>query len=174
MKKPLLAFGLIAVAFCTMGADGAGCDGNPPTTVKAREEQKSIQAANSVHFDENAERENIVHRLQLTADPGKLGFILLLNHMGQPILYEGVKGKITSSHKRLTPPDYASSAGAGNNNYVRQSASDEGTFGQSDDYIYYWNTEGVYRQWSGLYLYSDQPIRTSVPPLVISNQQAAK
>lgn len=149
------------------------CDATPPTTNKQAESRKAIEAAQSIRFDENAEIENIKRRLTLTADPGKLGFILLLNQAGQPILYEGVKGKVTSSGKRLTPVDYHSTDGAGANNYVRAAASDEGTFGSSDTYVYYWNTDGVYRQWAGVYLYSDQPIRLRVEPLVISIQAAA-
>lgn len=143
----------------------AACDdASPsPTPVKMSEAQKSQEAANSIRFEENAERDNIKRRLELTADPGKLGFIVLLNQMGQPIVYEGVKGKVTSSHKRLTSPEVY-------NTYYTHwgvAPADEGTYGSSDDYIYYWNTEGVYRQWSGLYLYSDQPMRLSQPTLVI-------
>lgn len=159
---------VLLVILCAL----AGCD-DPAPTNKQVESQKAMQAANSIKFTENAEIENIKHRLELTANPGLLGFILLLNEAGQPILYEGVRGKITSSTKRLTPPDYHSAEGLGNNNYVRAAASDEGTFGTSDPYIYYWNTDGVYRQWSGKYLYSDQPIRLRVEPLIVNVQSTA-
>jgi len=129
----------------------------------------------SIAFDDNAEIDNIKNRLKLTADPGKVGFILLLNQAGQPIMYEAVKGKVTSGGKRLTPPDRAGSQwGSGQNNVVRAAASDEGTWGSSSPYIFYWNADGVYRQWDGGYLYSDQPIRLRVEPLVVSLQAAAK
>lgn len=147
----------------------AGCDEVQPTN-KQVQINKAAQAAKSVQFDENAEIDNITQRVKLTADPGKFGFILLLNQAGQPILYEGVKGKVTSGGKRLTPPDRVSCE---SNCYVRQAASDEGTWGSSSPYIFYWNTDGVYRQWDGGYLYSDQPIRLRVEPLVISIQAAS-
>jgi hypothetical protein len=132
----------------------AGCDVDPPTN-KQVQTNKAAEAAKSINFEDNAEIDNIKHRLQLTADPGKLGFIVLLNQAGQPILYEGVKGKVTSGGKRLTPPG-------------RAAASDEGTWGSSGEYIYYWNTDGVYRQWGqGSYLYSDQPIRLRIQPLIV-------
>lgn len=137
--------------------------------VKTAQSQKAQVAANSLRFDENAEIDNIKRRLELTSNPGMLGFIMLLNQAGQPILYEGVKGKVTSGAKRLTEPDRASAGwGGGNNTIVRASQSDEGTWGSSADYIFYWNTDGVYRQWSGAYLYSDQPIRLRVEPLVVN------
>lgn len=158
---------ILSLLLCTALA---GCDDLPQSNKNVQAE-KAAQAAQSIHFEENAEIDNIKHRLELTADPGKVGFILLLNQAGQPILYEGVKGKVTSGGKRLTPPDRASAGwGAGQNTITRAAPSDEGTWGSSSQYIFYWNTEGVYRQWSGDYLYSDQPTRLRVEPLVITTQ----
>lgn len=162
------------IALSVIGVIAAGCDLDQPKTNKSVQSDKAAQAAASISYVENAEIDNIKKRLELTADPGKLGFILLLNQAGQPILYEGVKGKITSGGKRLTPPDRVATAGGGPNPYVRAAASDEGTWGSSSPYIFYWNTDGVYRQWDGGYLYSDQPIRTRIEPLVVSMQSAAK
>src|SRR5262245_6398230 len=114
---------------------------------KVTQSQKAAQAAASISFTDNAEIENIKRRIELTAQPGLLGFILLMNEAGQPIMYEGVKGKITSGGKRLTPPDRASNGwGGGTNTVVRNAASDEGTWGHSGEYIYYWNQNGEYRQ----------------------------
>lgn len=151
----------------------AGCDDVRPTDVRTTQAEKARQAANSVRFDDNAEIENVKHRLELTGDPGKLGFILLLNQAGQPILYEGVKGKVTSGGKRLTAPDRVPDCFEGRCP-VRAAPSDEGTWGQSSEYVFYWNTDGVYRQWAGGYLYSDQPIRLRVEPLVINVQAATR
>lgn len=170
MKRILLATTILLSAISL-----AACDLDDAKSSKNQQADKAAQAANSIHFAENAEIDNIKHRLELTADPGKLGFILLLNQAGQPILYEGVKGKVTSGGKRLTAPDRASSGwGGGNNTVVRSSPSDEGTWGHSGEYIFYWNTNGVYRQWSGDYLYSDQPIRLTVQPLVVELHQGQK
>lgn len=151
----------------------AGCDDLPQSN-KVTQSQKAAEAAQSIKFDENAEIGNIKRRLELTADPGKYGFILLLNQAGQPILYEGVKGKVTSGGKRLTSPNKALGNGNGGYGAVMPTPSDEGTWGNSSQYIFYWNTDGVYRQWDGGYLYSDQPIRLRVEPLIVSLQAAAK
>lgn len=164
----ILAAGALFLAL--VAADG--CDGRDVSDNKHHEALKAKQAAEAIHFTENAEINNIKHRLELTADPGKLGFILLINNAGQPILYEGVKGKVTSGGKRLTQPDRMPCWNE--HPCVMKAPSDEGTWGESGDYIYYWNTDGVYRQWSGAYLYSDQPIRLRVEPLVVAIQQAAK
>ena len=147
----------------------------PAQSVKQTQADKAKAAANSITFLENAEIDNIKRRLELTADPGKIGYIVLLNEAGQPILYETVKGKVTSGGKRLTEPDRVVSYSNVNGQvWVNRAApSDEGTYGSSNPYIFYWNAEGAYRQWAGPYLYSDRPIRLRIEPLVVNVQEKA-
>jgi hypothetical protein len=136
----------------------SGCN---PSNNKKEQAAIAKQAAESIVFTENSEIENIKRRLELTSKVNAIGYIVLLNDAGQPILYTTVKGKVTSGSKRLTREDeYISGA-------LRKSASDEGTYGSSNPYIYFWSTNGTYHQWSGQYLYSDKPIRLRVEPLVI-------
>lgn len=165
----LVAIGLFVVFNLT--ACGGG--NNQPATKKITQSQKAKAAAESISFTENAEIDNIKKRLQLTSNPGLTGFVLLMNEAGQPIMYTGIKGKITSSGKRLTSPwakheinyDCGSSAYC---DYVGEAPSDEGTWGSSSPYIYFWTTTGQYIQWNGKYLYSDKPFRTKVDPLIIA------
>lgn len=139
------------------------------TATKNIQSEKATQAANSINFTENAEIDNIKARLELTSKVGALGYVLLINQAGQPIAYYGVKGKVTSGSKRLTPPDRTYSNGNGSG--IRLAPSDEGTYGSSDPYVYFWTTSGQYVQWNGSYLYSDQPFRIKVEPLVINIEQ---
>ncbi len=81
-------------------------------------------------------------------------------------------GKVTSGGKRLTPPDRVASWG--NGAFVRNAPSDEGTWGSSNPYIFYWNDRGEYRQWSGQYLYSDKPFRLRIDPLVVQVTEPKK
>lgn len=148
-----------AVTLCV----ASSCEENNPN--KDAQKDAAKRAAASITFVDNAEIDNIKRRLELTSQPGLLGYILLMNEAGQPVAYLGVKGKITSGSKRLTPPDRYVVQG---NGHIRAEASDEGTWGSSDPYIYFWTTDGAYVQWSGKYLYSDQPIRLKVEPLVVS------
>lgn len=143
-----------------------------PTTQKQSQAQKAAEAANSVRMVENAEIDNIKARLELTSNPGLMGFILLMNEAGQPIMYTGVKGKISSSGKRLTAPaqQWKIDRGEWSGTQLGPAPSDEGTWGSSDSYIYFWTTSGQYMQWNGKYLYSDKPFRTTVEPLVVSIQ----
>jgi hypothetical protein len=158
----------IALIF-TLGCFIAACEPKSESA-KLTQAQKAKEAANSINFSENAEIDNIKRRLELTSNPGAIGFVLLMNEAGQPIMYTSVKGKITSGSKRLTEPDRSGSWGAGSNNVVRAAPSDEGTYGSSDAYVYFWTTEGQYIQWNGRFLYSDKPFRVKIEPIIIAGK----
>lgn len=164
MRKSTIAILAACAAPFLMGSN-TGCTDND---AKFKQAQIAKRAADSITFADNAEIENVKRRIELTAQPGLLGFILLMNEAGQPILYEGVRGKLTSGGKRLTQPDRLSSS-----DKVMAAPSDEGTWGHSGEYVFYWNQNGEYRQWNGKYLYSDKPFRTRVEPLVVTVQQSA-
>ena len=149
----------------------AGC-GNPqpdPGATKNTQAQKAAAAANSIQFSENSEIDNIKARLELTSNPGQIGFVLLLNEMGKPVMYTSVKGKITSGQKRLTPGQQTRTADCGewSCDQLIEAPSDEGTYGSSSPYIFFWTVDGQYIQWSGKYLYSDKPFRIEDPTIVI-------
>jgi len=142
------------------------CDRQP--SQKEIATQRGAEMAASVDVtSNNAEQKNIQLRLKLTSQPGLLGYIVLLNESGDPVLYTTVKGKITSSGKRLTQPWQRTYEGR-----TAPAPSDEGTWGSSDPYIYFWDQGGRYHQWSGEYLYSDQPIRLTRDPLVAMDDVA--
>lgn len=163
MKNILI---LITLAIFTTGCQQG--TSSPPT--KVTQSQKAAKAAESITFTENAEIDNIKKRLELTSNPGLTGFVLLMNEAGQPIMYTGVTGKITSGSKRLTRGQTLVRGDRGPNygDFVMHSPSDEGTWGSSSPYIYFWTTQGQYIQWNGKYLYSDKPFRINIEPLVIA------
>lgn len=166
MKKTILA-----LAASTLLLAACGEIPQAPQENKLNQANKAAEAAASIQFSENAEIENIKRRLQLTSNPGQLGFILLLNETGQPVAYLSVKGKITSGSKRLTSSQQIVTADCGDSycDQIREAPSDEGTFGSSDPYIFWFGTDGAYHQWNGKYLYSDKPFRVSIKPLVIDS-----
>lgn len=157
------------VLLCCIILGLVGCGPQAPSA-KNVQAQKAQEAANSITFVENAEIDNIKKRLELTANPGLLGYIILMNDAGQVVLYTGVLGKVTSGGKRLTSPDRYDSAGT--NGFIRSAPSDEGTFGSAGEYIFFWTPTGQYKQWNGKYLYSDKPFRLSVEPIVVSVESA--
>jgi hypothetical protein len=137
-----------------------GCS-DDTTTNKNKQARKAEDAANSINFSENAEIENIKKRLELTSKPGMLGYITLTNRVGQIVLYAPVKGKVTSGSKRLTKP-WVDGCTNGNNvpcGDYPEGPSDEGTYGSSNPYIYFWTVQGQYIQ-------TDKPLRLKEPAIV--------
>lgn len=170
MKKIIT---IIALAAMTLGVVACVPD-SPAKSTKQTQSQKAAKAAQAITFTENAEIDNIKARLELTSSPSMLGYVALMNEMGQVVMYTGVKGKITSSGKRLTVPvqKYKIDRGANYGTTLGPAPSDEGTWGSSSPYIYFWTTNGQYIQWSGKYLYSDQPFRLSAEPLLFASGEA--
>lgn len=170
MKNIFVKLSIVAALGITLMA--GSCDIQPNTSTKSSESQKAAAAANSISFaGGNAEIDNITKRLQLTSDPALMGYIVLFNDMGQPIIYTTVKGKVTSGGKRLTAPFQETELHRGgvadpSSSGFTDAPSDEGTWGSSNPYIYFWTTEGQYIQWSGNYLYSDKPFRLNDTPSV--------
>lgn len=176
MKRPNRLWGLLALVIAVpMLLANSSCDTpenrQTPPSAQQQQSQRAREAASNVRFSGNAEIENITRRLEMVSNPNLLGYIVLFNQAGQPVTYHAVRGKVTSSTKRLTPQQTIRTFGNGNGGStpaVINAPSDDGTFGGSDDYIYFWTTEGQYIQWSGQYLYSDRPIRLRIEPLVIT------
>jgi hypothetical protein len=165
MHRLLLLTSCLALAACSV-------DTSTPQDAKARQAATGAAMAKDVLDHSggvNSEQSNIQKRLALTMNPGQVGFVMLLNQAGQPIAYYGIKGKLTSSHKRLTAPGQSGhSCYEGKCEDETGLPGDDGVYGDSDNYIFFWDTDGAYHQWSGDYLYSDRPFRTRVEPLVIA------
>lgn len=157
-------YSLLAAATLSLTA----CEAPEPSAKRAQA-NKAAEAANSINFSENAEIDNIKRRLELTSNPGQIGFILLLNEMGKPVMYTSVKGKVTSGGKRLTAPQEARCLNLTTtcSDFLVDAPSDEGTYGSSNPYVFFWTMDGQYVQWSGKYLYSDKPFRIDDPTIVI-------
>lgn len=170
MRRSLKITGTLVVLAVVLAACGHDKK-QPAASVAETQSEKAAVAANSINFGDNAEIANITRRLELTSKPGLQGFISLLNETGQVVWYGGIKGKPTSGSKRLTPRQMLLRGDRGdyNGDFVVQAPSDEGTHGSSSPYIFFWTTASdQYMQWSGTYLYSDQPFRLTVQPIMLS------
>lgn len=175
MKRILIA-ALAAAAM--VGLMGNSCEGTPrPTSNKDTQAEKARAAAETIRFTENAEIENIKRRLELTSQPGLIGYVTVINKVGQVVLYTPVMGKVTSGSKRLTRPFHFISCDKGANygDCEVEAPSDEGTYGKSSDFVYFWTPGGQYFQTDLGYVYSDKPFRLDTKPLIdISSLTAPK
>lgn len=95
------------------------------------------------------EQENVGTRLQEDAKIGAVKHLYVISpYSGDCILYCTVIGKVTSSGKRLTNPLelVRGDRGEWNGDFVMPAIQDDGTFGSSCPYIYWWDARGVYHQ----------------------------
>jgi hypothetical protein len=120
------------------------------------------------------EQENIASRLILDNTPGSIKHLYVMSAMtGDVLIYSTVRGKVTSSGKRLTPNTVAAGAGSGygygiavdiggDPNFTGEVLQDDGTYGSSSEYLYWWDVQGRYHQHypgAGQIIHiSDQPL----------------
>lgn len=121
------------------------------------------------------EQQNVRDRLVMDNKPGSVKHLYVISAIsGDVLLYSTVRGKVTSSSKRLSPTsivvgangDYRRPGFEVLNGYVTSEVlQDDGTYGSSIEYLYWWDTRGVYHQHyvSGgqIVHVSDQPLRVA-------------
>lgn len=146
MKTKLL-LGLFIASFFILTSE-SGCE-----EIKSQDVAKSgvSETTTKVQTDLNGktiEQNNIIHRLQEDNKPGSIKHLYVIsNYSGQVLLYSTVKGKVTSSGKRLSPTMLAETGTSSHHyTYNPDLIQDDGTYGSSIEYIYWWDSKGIYHQ----------------------------
>jgi hypothetical protein len=123
-----------------------------------------------VKVDQNgytSEQRNILGRRNVALDPNQIMWIYCMAQNGQTVFYGPVKGKVTSSTKRLDPNMVIVT---GTDNKTSADIGD-GSQGESDPYIYWFDPSGKYFQWNGNYFLSTFEIKIQSPVLNTRNVQ---
>jgi hypothetical protein len=170
-------------AFLSVGADGSGCTPQSDQPQSASGIRKASVLVPTDPDGHSIEQKNIMARLLIDNKPGSIKHLYVISaYSGQVLIYSTVKGKVTSSGKRLTP-NTVSTHNPSNNSYdgipvdiggmnlrTGEVLQDDGTYGSSIDYIYWTDVRGVYHQHypaGGQIIHvSDQPI--SVKDVVLN------
>lgn len=164
---------LITAAVFTVGCDEPTQRRVPVSNSGVKQARTTIETSPSGH---TVEQDNIIKRYKVDNTPGSMKHLYIISPMsGQVILYSSVEGKVTSSGKRLTPKTvvagrygdggawrYGMSVEiAGEDHKTTEVIQDDGTYGDSVEYLYWFDTRGVYHQHYvvGCEIHiSDQPI----------------
>jgi len=127
------------------------------------------------------EQENVANRLKNDNMPGAIKHLYVISsYSGEVIMYSTVRGKVTSGKKRLTPRTVAAIDGAnvykahngmpvsinGLDKYTSEVLEDDGTYGESMDYIFWWDTKRIYHQHM---VTGGQIIHIADAPLAVKN-----
>jgi hypothetical protein len=159
-----------------------------PTTASGNVTKKTVD----VQTDEDGwttEQRNIAERLKRDNVPGAIKHLYIISpYSGQVLLYSTVMGKVTSSGKRLTPNTVTSNDGefvdsqfhgmsvdiGGQAKRTEEVLQDDGTYGSSCEYIYWFSSKGVYHSHfftGGQIIHiSEQPIATKNIVLNLESQ----
>lgn len=107
------------------------------------------------------EQRNVRDRLVEDNKPGSIKhFYVIAPSSGQVLMYSTVKGKVTSSGKRLAPREVVSIDGGHVDSQFKgvqvkigdrtlrtsEVIQDDGTYGSSVPYVYWWDVKGIYHQ----------------------------
>lgn len=126
-----------------------------------------------------AEQHNVRTRLLEDNKPGAIKHLYVISpYSGQVIFYSTVKGKVTSGGKRLTPASVTGSRASdgywggfwmpigGQTQQTLEVLGDDGTYGSSGEYLYWWDVRGSYHQH---YLTGGQIVTISDQPLPVKS-----
>jgi len=158
MKKRYLSFGLVVCSIFFIAATDPECENTDRT--KALSGVSQVTQSVLVQSDgKTLEQANVAKRLTLENKPGAIQHLYILSaYSGQVILYSTVKGKVTSSGKRLSPSLLSSTY---TERYNPEIIGDDGTYGLSIEYLFWWDAQGRYHQQyvtGGIFVHiSDQP-----------------
>ena len=164
MKRYFTGFcaGLALVA--SMGANECGQtisrSGVNPADIKINPGQDGL----------TTEQRNIKDRLDADNKVGSIKHLYVISaYSGQVIIYSTVRGKVTSGGKRLTPTTVGEGSKFPINfndqvHYTNEVLQDDGSYGQSMDYLYWWDTKGAFHQH---YVAGGQIVHVSDQPLAV-------
>ena len=116
------------------------------------------------------EQHNVAARIAMDNDIGAIKHLYVISaYSGQVLIYSTVKGKVTSSGKRLTPDRVDGTNNfrfdiGGSQFYTNQVLGEDGTYGPSIEYLYWWDAKGVYHQH---YVTGGQIVHISDQPLAV-------
>lgn len=157
-----------------------GCE--PDTTAAPAENTGVKQATVDTPVDVEGltiEQKNIARRIVEDNKVGAIKFLYLLNPTtSECILFSPVQGKVTSGGKRLIPKTVSESQSSGTSSFeagigtrvdvrgercwTQEVMNDDGTYGSSGEYLYWFTPDGRYFQvfvGTSTVLISDRPIR---------------
>ena len=182
MKKIVSILLLVAITLCML----AGCDSDYQEQTSDVEKQQSItkdlqqSQPTPTDIDYSLERYNLIRRaywvngqrekaLSLPCPVEKpLGYVVLMLEGVGVVGNYVIDGKVSSLNSFLTPDseyyEYSAGETSKKNNWL------DGSYGENDNGIFFFTTDGKYIEWTGTYIYSDIPYIVDDPILKVQEE----
>lgn len=185
MKRIVSILLLVAITLCML----TGCDSDYQEQTSDVEKQHSItkelqqSQPTPTDIDYSLERYNLIRRaywvngqrekaLSLPCPVEKpLGYVVLMLEGVGVVGNYVIDGKVSSLNSFLTPDseyyEYSAGETSKKNNWL---ADVDGSYGENDNGIFFFTTDGKYIEWTGTYIYSDIPYIVDDPILKVQEE----
>lgn len=165
-------FVVVLLPFMLANSD---CDPAPPTSASGV--SKAAVQVKTGSDGLTVEQRNVRDRVTQDNKPGAIQHLYIISaYSGQVLLYSTVRGKVTSSAKRLTPTSVVVGASGeykrgGFESGVAETVTsevlgDDGTYGGSVEYIFWWDARGIYHQH---YVTGGQIVHVASEPIAVKS-----
>ncbi|KAB2806953.1 hypothetical protein F9L07_28385 [Pimelobacter simplex] len=125
-------------------------------------EYENRKKAQSAALKNSLEQANLKEKLDRENDSSAIRYVYLIS-FAKPIGYYVIKGKVSSSGSQLAPEqDLIRRSGE---DYVLDSAQDDGTYGSGDPGIFFFLGDGTMVSTTLDYIEADAPLPIDVPRL---------
>lgn len=185
MKKLLTYITVICVMSLTLVGCGTETSSSPPPEQQQTEQLKDSQKDFIVNqpaprLNWSLERENVNKRTELWNDPNKIGYIYLISDNGTIMAFFAIKGKVTGLNSYATPNQqivedpyvrHSSNGGYSGAGQVVDAPDELGTYGENNQGIFFFLTDGTYMEWAGKYLLADQPVKLAQQPIMVYEEK---
>lgn len=174
MRKFISIFALALLVFSASAFQGGCSANNSPSTSSISQSEGAAISKNTQRLrqkypipqlQDSNELKNLSDRATFLNKSESIGYIYLLSY-GNVMAFYTVRGKVTSLNAYMTATqsivdDPHGSLDAGS--LLVETADVDGAYGENDHGIFFFTTEGVYVEWKGEYLFSNQPLKLNQP-----------
>ncbi len=162
MKKIIFWFLIITLTFMLVGCDDTEQNKEYDINAKQLGIFQNTQPIPQITYSNT--RAAVIKRIERWNDPNKVSYIYLVNY-GRVMAFYTVKGSVESKKSYLSPTmkplsGYSSTP-------VVDAPDVDGTYGDNADSIFFFNSDDVYVEWSGDYLWVDQPLQFVTQPELV-------
>ena len=183
MKRPIMLFVVCAMLVCLCAcAEPTATKQNKIDTEKATETLLSNQAT-PTDIEYSLERFNLTRRAywvnglheKANAVPcpveRPIGYIACLSASGAVVYTGAVDGKVSSLNSYLSPDSeyYEMYSSSYYNDWL---ADVDGSYGTNVDGVFWFTIDGHYKEWTGDYLYGDEPYDFEDPVLKVKSSES--
>lgn len=175
MTKKLIPVLLLSILFSGCIEDIPAQPSAAKIEMRQNEEsqQRLIKSVPTPKVQTSLERKNLARRIEKINQENMISYIYLISY-GRVMAYYTVSGKVSSLNSYLTAMERIEKVDDGWKGkgcpptFVTMEAPDlDGTYGKNVEGIFFFTTEGVYVEWNGQYIWSDQPLKITQQPELV-------